>query len=61
MTGVQTCALPIYLLSRVKILAEPSGAVATAAVVAGRLPAGIRKVGVTISGGNVDWEVLRDL
>ena len=50
-----------YLLSRVKILAEPSGAVATAAVVAGRLPAGIRKVGVTISGGNVDWEVLRDL
>lgn len=50
-----------YLLSRVKILAEPSGAVATAAVVAGRLPAGIRKVGVTISGGNVDWDVLTSL
>ena len=49
-----------YLLSRVKILAEPSGAVATAAVVAGRLPKGIRKVGVTISGGNVDWDVLRE-
>lgn len=48
-----------YLLSRVKILAEPSGAVATAAVVAGRLPKGIRKVGVTISGGNVDWDVLK--
>ena len=50
-----------YLLTRVKILAEPSGAVATAAVVAGRLPKGIRKVGVTISGGNVDWDVLKDL
>ncbi len=50
-----------YLLTRVKILSEPSGAVATAAVVAGRLPAGIRKVGVTISGGNVDWDVLREM
>ena len=50
-----------YLLTRVKILAEPSGAVAAAAVVAGRLPAGIRKVGVTISGGNVDWDVLKSL
>jgi threonine dehydratase len=50
-----------YLLTRVKILAEPSGVVATAAVVAGRLPGGIRKVGVTISGGNVDWEVLTSL
>ena len=50
-----------YLLGRVKILAEPSGAVAAAAVVAGRLPAGVRKVGVTISGGNVDWDVLRAL
>ena len=50
-----------YLLGRVKILAEPSGAVAAAAVVAGRLPKGIRKVGVTISGGNVDWDVLRGL
>ena len=50
-----------YLMSRVKIVAEPSGAVATAAVVAGRLPAGIRKVGVTISGGNVDWDVLRGM
>ena len=50
-----------YLLTRVKILSEPSGAVATAAVVAGRLPSGIRKVGVTISGGNVDWDVLKEL
>jgi threonine dehydratase len=50
-----------YLLTRVKILAEPSGAVAAAAVAAGRLPKGIHKVGVTISGGNVDWDVLRSL
>ena len=50
-----------YLLTRVKILAEPSGAVAIAAVVAGRLPKDIRRVGVTISGGNVDWDVLKSL
>jgi threonine dehydratase len=50
-----------YLLTRVKILSEPSGAVATAAVVAGRLPSEIKKVGVTISGGNVDWDVLTSL
>lgn len=50
-----------YLLLRAKILAEPSGAVATAACMAGKLPAGIRRVGVTISGGNVDWEVLANL
>lgn len=50
-----------YLATRVKILAEPSGVVATAAVVAKRLPPGIRKVGVTISGGNIDWDVLIDL
>jgi threonine dehydratase len=50
-----------YLLTRVKILSEPSGAVATAAVVAKKLPAGIRKVGVTISGGNVDWDVLTSI
>jgi threonine dehydratase len=50
-----------YLLTRVKILAEPSGAVAVAAVAAGRLPKDVRKVGVTISGGNVDWDVLTGL
>jgi len=47
-----------FLLERMKILAEPSGAVAAAAVIFGRLPAGVARVGVVISGGNVDLEGL---
>jgi threonine dehydratase len=47
-----------YLLMRLKILAEPSGAVPVAAVLFRKLPPGIRSVGVVISGGNVDFEDL---
>jgi threonine dehydratase len=47
-----------FLLSRMKMLAEPSGAVAAAAVLHGKLTAGIKSVGILISGGNVDFDVL---
>lgn len=47
-----------FLLSRLKILAEPSGAVAAAAVLYGKLPRDVRRAGVILSGGNVDFEVL---
>jgi threonine dehydratase len=47
-----------YLLTRLKILVEPSGAVGPAAALAGKLPAGLGRVGFVISGGNVDLEVL---
>ena len=50
-----------FLLSRTKMLAEPSGAVAAAAVLFGKLPPGLRRVGVLISGGNVDLEFLATL
>ncbi len=50
-----------YLMARMKIVAEPSGAVAAAAVLFGKVPQGIGKVGVTISGGNADWDLLRSL
>ncbi|KUF94279.1 serine racemase [Phytophthora nicotianae] len=43
---------------RMKLVVEPSGAVATAAVLAHKLPAGITNVGVVFSGGNVDLEKL---
>jgi len=46
------------LLLRLKILAEPSGAAAAAAVMCRELPSGIRSVGVVVSGGNVDFEEL---
>jgi threonine dehydratase len=47
-----------FLLLRMKILVEPSGAAAAAAVLFHKLPAGIRSVGVVLSGGNVDLEQL---
>jgi len=47
-----------FLLLRLKILAEPSGAASVAAVLFRKLPPGIRSVGVIISGGNVDFEHL---
>jgi threonine dehydratase len=50
-----------FLLERVKILVEPSGAVALAAVLFGMLPLEIRRVGVIISGGNVDLDFLKTL
>ena len=50
-----------FMLSRMKLLVEPTGAVAAAAVLYGKLPPGTRKVGVVLSGGNVDADVLARL
>ena len=47
-----------FLLLRLKILVEPSGAAAAAAVFFRKLPPGIGAVGVVLSGGNVDFEEL---
>ena len=43
-----------FLLLRMKILVEPSGAVSAAAVLFHKLPKGIGNIGVILSGGNVD-------
>jgi len=47
-----------FMLFRMKILVEPSGAAAAAAVFAQKLSDDCRRVGVVLSGGNVDPEVL---
>ncbi len=47
-----------WLLLRMKILVEPSGAATAAAALSGKLPAGLKRVGIVLSGGNVDFEVL---
>jgi threonine dehydratase len=47
-----------FLLTRLKILVEPSGAVGAAAALSGKLPAGLGRVGIVLSGGNVDFELL---
>jgi threonine dehydratase len=50
-----------FVLERMKILIEPSGAVALAAVLFGMLPREIESAGVVISGGNVDFDLLKTL
>ena len=50
-----------FLMEKLHIVVEPSGAVALAAVMHGKLSAGIRSVGVILSGGNVDFDFLRTL
>ncbi len=50
-----------FLLMRLKILTEPSGAVSAAPVLFGKLPRGLKRVGVILSGGNVDYELLAGL
>ncbi|HSP69373.1 MAG TPA: threonine/serine dehydratase, partial [Bryobacteraceae bacterium] len=47
-----------FLLTRLKILVEPSGAVGAAAALFGKLPRGLGRVGIVLSGGNVDFELL---
>lgn len=47
-----------FLLARLKILVEPSGAVGAAALLSGKLPPEVRTAGVVLSGGNIDLEQL---
>ncbi|HLY17217.1 MAG TPA: threonine/serine dehydratase [Bryobacteraceae bacterium] len=47
-----------FLLTRLKVLVEPSGAVGAAALLAGKLPHDLGKAGVILSGGNVDLDQL---
>jgi threonine dehydratase len=47
-----------FLLFRMKLLVEPSGAAAAAAVFTGKLPRDTKRVGVILSGGNIDADLL---
>ena len=50
-----------FMLFRMKLLVEPSGAAAAAAVLHRKLPGDVNRVGVILSGGNMDQEVLASL
>lgn len=47
-----------FALLRLKLVIEPSGAAPLAAVLAGRLPEQVQRVGVILSGGNIDPALL---
>ena len=50
-----------FLLFRMKMLVEPTGAASAAALLSQKLPAEVKRVGVIISGGNIDPETLAQL
>ncbi len=50
-----------FMLFRMKLVVEPSGAVAAAAVLFGKLPPSCGRVGVVVSGGNIDADQLASI
>ena len=50
-----------FLLFRMKMLVEPSGAAAATAVLFRKLPQNLKRVGVILSGGNIDREALAQM
>ena len=50
-----------FFLFRMKLLVETSGATAAAAVMFGKLPTDIKRVGVVLSGGNIDPDLLQSV
>ena len=60
-TDEEIIAAMKFMLFRMKILVEPSGAAAAAAVLFAKLPQNCRRAGVILSGGNVDDDLLARL
>ena len=50
-----------FMLFRMKLLVETSGVAAAAAVMSHKLPENVRRVGVVLSGGNIDPELLKSV
>jgi threonine dehydratase len=50
-----------FMLFRMKILVETSGVTAAAAVMFKKLPADVKRVGVILSGGNIDPDLLQSV
>src|SRR6266550_390842 len=50
-----------FFLFHMKLLVEPSGAAAAAAAFTGKLPRDTKRVGVIVSGGNIDADLLSEI
>ena len=48
-----------YAFHHLKLIVEPGGAVALAALLAGRFPIRGKTIAITLSGGNVDLKVFQ--
>jgi threonine dehydratase len=59
-TDDQLLRTMFFLWERLKLVVEPTGALAAAALFEGAVPKGARTVGVILSGGNVDLSKVAD-
>ena len=50
-----------FFATRMKLVVEPSGAAAAAAVLFGKVPPQLRSIGVIVSGGNLDLGLFASL
>jgi threonine dehydratase len=50
-----------FVLQRMKIVVEPTGAVPIAAVMQNRIPAQCKRIGIIVSGGNISGELLASM
>lgn len=60
-TDEEIVAAMVFLFERLKIVVEPSGAAAVAALLTGRIRLPGARIGVIISGGNIDAARFREL
>lgn len=60
-TDEEIMATMKFMLFRMKLLVEPSGAAAAAAVFKRKIPSDCRRAGVVLSGGNVDSDLLSEI
>ena len=60
-TDEEIIATTRFMLFRMKMLVETSGATAAAAVMFKKLPEDVKRVGVVVSGGNIDPDLLAEL
>ncbi|MCB0162067.1 MAG: hypothetical protein KDD83_28215, partial [Caldilineaceae bacterium] len=50
-----------FFFYRMKLVVEPSGALGLAALLSGAVPVQGQRVGVVISGGNIDGEMMAEI
>ncbi|HXZ48140.1 MAG TPA: threo-3-hydroxy-L-aspartate ammonia-lyase [Usitatibacter sp.] len=60
-TDAQLVEAMRFLWERMKLVAEPTGALATAGVLSGKIDVRGRRVGIILSGGNVDLKAMASL
>ena len=60
-TDEEALAAVAFAFRELKLVVEPGGAVALAAVLAGKVPVEGRTVVALLSGGNIEWDGLAQL